>query len=124
MTLHDVPFQDIAFIVAFPQSPVCQRRRRHKLGFGRGHCVAEVARLPMIRGILANSATVGIGFSMTRTNRITVVATAAILAIVSFSDVSGAEFMFRTRVNGQMLEGKPLAWSAEQMLLLGRDGRL
>jgi len=32
--------------------------------------------------------------------------------------------MFRARVNGQMLEGKPLAWSADQMLLLGRDGRL
>ncbi len=35
-----------------------------------------------------------------------------------------AEFMFRARVDGQMLEGKPLSWSAEQMLLLGRDGRL
>jgi hypothetical protein len=32
--------------------------------------------------------------------------------------------MFRARVNGQMLEGKPLSWSANQMLLLGRDGRL
>ena len=32
--------------------------------------------------------------------------------------------MFRARVDGQMLEGKPLSWSAEQMLLLGRDGRL
>jgi hypothetical protein len=37
---------------------------------------------------------------------------------------SAAEFMFRARVDGQMLEGKPLSWSAEQMLLLGRDGRL
>jgi hypothetical protein len=32
--------------------------------------------------------------------------------------------MFRARVDGRMLEGKPLHWSAEQMLLLGRDGRL
>ena len=32
--------------------------------------------------------------------------------------------MFRARVDGQMLEGKPLSWTAEQMLLLGRDGRL
>jgi hypothetical protein len=37
---------------------------------------------------------------------------------------SAAEFMFRARVDGQMLEGKPLAWNSEQMLLLGRDGRL
>jgi hypothetical protein len=36
----------------------------------------------------------------------------------------GAEFMFRARVDGQMLEGKPLAWTDSQMLLLGRDGRL
>jgi hypothetical protein len=35
-----------------------------------------------------------------------------------------ADFMFRARVDGQMLEGKPLSWSGEQMLLLGRDGRL
>ena len=35
-----------------------------------------------------------------------------------------AEFMFRARVDGQMLEGKPLSWNAEQMLLLGRDGQL
>jgi hypothetical protein len=37
---------------------------------------------------------------------------------------TGAEFMFRARVDGKMLEGKPLHWSAEQMLLLGRDGQL
>ncbi|MCI0335276.1 MAG: DUF1570 domain-containing protein, partial [Planctomycetes bacterium] len=35
-----------------------------------------------------------------------------------------AEFMFRARVDGQMLEGRPLSWSADQMLLLGRDGQL
>jgi hypothetical protein len=35
-----------------------------------------------------------------------------------------AEFMFRARVNGQMIEGKPLAWNSEQMQLLGRDGQL
>lgn len=35
-----------------------------------------------------------------------------------------AEFMFRARVDGQMLEGKPLAWNSQQMRLLGRDGRL
>ena len=35
-----------------------------------------------------------------------------------------AEFMFRASVDGQMLEGKPLSWNAEQMLLLGRDGQL
>src|SRR4051812_38727174 len=35
-----------------------------------------------------------------------------------------AEFMFRARLEGEMVEGKPLAWNSEQMLLLGRDGRL
>jgi hypothetical protein len=35
-----------------------------------------------------------------------------------------ADFMFRARVDGKMLEGKPLFWSANQMLLLGRDGQL
>jgi hypothetical protein len=35
-----------------------------------------------------------------------------------------AEFMFRALVEGQMIEGKPLTWNSEQMLLLGRDGRL
>ena len=37
---------------------------------------------------------------------------------------SAAEFMFRARVDGRMLEGKPLNWTDQQMLLLGRDGRL
>jgi len=35
-----------------------------------------------------------------------------------------AEFMFRANVDGKLLEGKPLSWNAEQMLLLGRDGKL
>jgi hypothetical protein len=42
----------------------------------------------------------------------------------SSEPASAAEFMFRARVDGRMLEGKPLHWSDEQMLLLGRDGRL
>jgi hypothetical protein len=37
---------------------------------------------------------------------------------------SAAEFMFRARVDGRMIEGKPLNWTDQQMLLLGRDGRL
>ncbi|MEM9658045.1 MAG: DUF1570 domain-containing protein [Planctomycetota bacterium] len=35
-----------------------------------------------------------------------------------------AEFMFRARVDGRLLEGKPLHWTDTQMLLLGRDGAL
>jgi hypothetical protein len=35
-----------------------------------------------------------------------------------------ADFMFRADVNGQTLEGKPLSWSANEMLMLSRDGRL
>lgn len=56
--------------------------------------------------------------------RIVVLIPAVAWAIVAGSLASGAEFMFRARVDGQMLEGKPLSWNAEQMLLLGRDGRL
>lgn len=41
-----------------------------------------------------------------------------------WSSGAAADFMFRARVDGRMLEGKPLVWSAEQMLLLGRDGQL
>jgi hypothetical protein len=49
----------------------------------------------------------------------------ALILVTSNSRAHGAaEFMFRARVDGQMLEGKPLAWSADQMLLLGRDGKL
>jgi hypothetical protein len=44
--------------------------------------------------------------------------------IASWNSAPADEFMFRARVDGRMLEGKPLSWSAEQMLLLGRDGRL
>jgi hypothetical protein len=36
----------------------------------------------------------------------------------------GDEFMFRARVDGRMLEGKPLSWSSNQLILLGRDGGL
>lgn len=36
----------------------------------------------------------------------------------------GAEFMFQATVDGEPLEGKPLAWNDRNMLLLGRDGRL
>ena len=32
--------------------------------------------------------------------------------------------MFRARVDGKLVEGKPLSWNSEQMLLLGRDGQL
>ena len=36
----------------------------------------------------------------------------------------GAEFMFRARVDGKLVEGKPLYWTDTQMFLLGRDGAL
>lgn len=35
-----------------------------------------------------------------------------------------SDFMMRTYVDGQIIEGQPLLWSRSQMLLLGRDGRL
>jgi hypothetical protein len=49
-----------------------------------------------------------------------------ILATLSISQHSAtaAEFMFRAQVNGKLVEGKPISWTSEQMLLLGRDGQL
>jgi hypothetical protein len=51
---------------------------------------------------------------------------AAVTAVGVLFHAAGhaAEFMFRARVDGQMLEGKPLSWSAERILLMGRDGKL
>jgi hypothetical protein len=40
------------------------------------------------------------------------------------ADLRAAEFMFRASVDGKTLEGKPLAWDAAHMMLLGRDGQL
>lgn len=37
---------------------------------------------------------------------------------------SAADFMFRANVNGESIEGRPLAWTDDVMHLLGRDGRL
>ncbi len=36
--------------------------------------------------------------------------------------VLAAEFMFRARVDGKLIEGKPLNWTSQHMWLLGRDG--
>jgi hypothetical protein len=52
------------------------------------------------------------------------VAAVAAWLFLAVTPSTAAEFMFRARVDGRMLEGKPLTWSADQMLLLGRDGRL
>ena len=58
---------------------------------------------------------------VTRTSHIIL---AALWLFAELNAALAAEFMFRARVDGQMLEGRPLSWSTEQMLLLGRDGRL
>jgi hypothetical protein len=52
------------------------------------------------------------------------IAVAAAVWLAMCPAAVAADFMFRARVDGQMREGKPLAWSASQMLLLGRDGQL
>jgi Protein of unknown function (DUF1570) len=44
--------------------------------------------------------------------------------VAATGSMSAAEFMFRARVEGKMVEGKPLAWTSEQMMFFGRDGRL
>src|SRR5688572_27712425 len=53
------------------------------------------------------------------------------LAAVAFLAISAAlaaaepaPFMMRAVVNDQVIEGQPLAWASEQVLLLGRDGAL
>jgi Protein of unknown function (DUF1570) len=58
---------------------------------------------------------------MKSTGKILLLAASVAAACLS---AGGAEFMFRARVDGHMLEGKPLSWTSDQMLLLGRDGRL
>jgi len=60
---------------------------------------------------------------MRRSRRLLTIGLTAASLIAPCSALA-AEFMFRARVGGEMLEGQPLSWSAEQMLLLGRDGRL
>jgi hypothetical protein len=40
------------------------------------------------------------------------------------AETPAAEFMFRANVEGRSLEGKPLSWDADHMLLLSRDGQL
>jgi hypothetical protein len=48
-----------------------------------------------------------------------------IVGISALTNSAGAaEFMFRADVKGQTLEGKPLTWTANEMFMLGRDGRL
>ncbi len=37
---------------------------------------------------------------------------------------SAVDFMFRATVDGETIEGKPLAWTDYEMHLLGRDGRV
>ncbi|MCC7475926.1 MAG: DUF1570 domain-containing protein [Pirellulales bacterium] len=46
-----------------------------------------------------------------------------LLANFGMLSAGAAEFMFRASVRGEVLEGKPLDWDADNMVLLGRDGR-
>ncbi|QDS96985.1 DUF1570 domain-containing protein [Adhaeretor mobilis] len=50
----------------------------------------------------------------------------AILSAVATNAVANgpADFMLRATIDGQRVEGQPLAWTDSQMLLLGRDGQL
>jgi hypothetical protein len=46
------------------------------------------------------------------------------LSAVSSSHAKPVSFMMRATVEGQLIEGQPLAWTPQQVLLLGRDGAL
>ncbi len=60
---------------------------------------------------------------MTLREKITVtLAAAAGAAAATFAHAEPAPFMMRATVAGQVIEGQPLAWSASEMVLLGRDG--
>jgi len=48
----------------------------------------------------------------------------ACLIVARSGSAAAAEFMFRANIDGKTIEGKPLTWSSQQMLLLGRDGKL
>lgn len=54
------------------------------------------------------------------------IAVLALLPALCFvATAAGAEnFMFRAEVDGQTLEGMPLAWDSTQMAILGRDGQI
>jgi len=52
-------------------------------------------------------------------------ATSLLLLCATLVNAGGpAKFMMAARVEGQLLEGQPLAWTDRQMFLLGRDGAL
>jgi hypothetical protein len=51
-------------------------------------------------------------------------ALAAVFILCNKAGGKPADFMMRARVDGRMIEGRPLAWNSVQMLLMGRDGRL
>ncbi len=57
-------------------------------------------------------------------NRLTLLATCAVLLANEAPPAQGAEFMFRATVAGETFEGKPLQWSDSLMVLLARDGQL
>ena len=40
------------------------------------------------------------------------------------TSASAVDFMFRANVNGKPIEGLPIAWTADEMHVLGRDGQL
>jgi hypothetical protein len=54
----------------------------------------------------------------------TAILAACLGALAARAAAEPAPFMMRTVVNDRVIEGQPLAWASEQILLLGRDGAL
>src|SRR5262245_22520929 len=52
------------------------------------------------------------------------VAYACVLLLPALAAAEPAPFMMRAVVNDRVIEGQPLAWASQQILLLGRDGAL
>jgi hypothetical protein len=59
-----------------------------------------------------------------RWTNLALINTAVAAAWLTIQPAPAAEFMFRAEVDGETIEGKPLTWSAREVVLLGRDGRL
>jgi hypothetical protein len=56
--------------------------------------------------------------------RIAAVVACVWLSCFAFAVAEPAPFMMRAQVDGRLIEGQPLAWTQQQMLILGRDGVL
>ena len=85
------------------------RRERHAVGETGSHYLSEYRDFAMIRPIVVG------GLLLT--------ASLPLWEAQCFA-AKPKKFMLKARIDGELVEGQPLAWTNSQMLLLGRDGQL